>query len=340
MPENEVAFEDEVENYNFPTKQTMRLKKLMGYEKHRIVKSDTCVSDLAIFGVKSLLDRKLLCRDEIGAIVLVTQSPDYFMPPTSNIIQGKLNLSTDVICLDINQGCAGYEVGLMQAFMMLETLRLKKVVLINADVLSRKISKKDRNSYPLIGDAATITIVENSEVENKIYMTMNTDGDKAEALMIKAGAFKMPANEDTRAVIDEGDGNLRSLEHLRMDGTTVFNFVQLVVPGMIDELFQFAQINKQDIEWYLFHQPNKFMLEKLADRMGISREKMPMNIVSLYGNSSGCTVPINIIHNLGNRLMGNPMKCCLAGFGSGLTWASMVIELGNMDFNESIIAPY
>lgn len=102
----------------------------------------------------------LLRKDEIGALILATTTPDYFMPPTSNFIQGKLRLGQDIICLDINQGCAGFLIGLFQAFSFLEQEEINKVVLLNADVISRKVSRKDRNSYPLIGDAAVITIVE------------------------------------------------------------------------------------------------------------------------------------------------------------------------------------
>ena len=141
LPKNEVAFEDEAENYNFSVKQSMKLKKIMGYEKHRIVEGDTSVSDLCIFGMRQLLDEGLISGDDIDALILVTQTPDYYMPPTSNVIQGELGLKQDMLCLDINQGCAGYLVGLIQAFNLLEQDSIKKVALLNADVLSRRTFK-------------------------------------------------------------------------------------------------------------------------------------------------------------------------------------------------------
>jgi 3-oxoacyl-[acyl-carrier-protein] synthase-3 len=340
LPEKEVMFDDEVNNYNFPEKQTLKLKKIMGFDKHRIVKDSTSVSDLCIFGVEHLLDKGILKKEEIDAIVLVTQSPDYFMPPTSNVIQGKLGLDTDVICMDINQGCSGFLIGLMQSFMLLDLEDINKVVLINADILSKKVSKKDRNSYPLIGDAATITVVEKSHESNEIYMSINMDGSRGESLIIPAGGFKQPCSEDTAVLSDIGDGNLRSLDNLKMEGSEVFTFVQTEVPPMINEIMKFSKHTKEEIDYFMFHQPNKFMLQKLADKLEIPHEKMPMNIVENFGNSSGCTIPINIVHNLGQNATVNKYKCCLSGFGSGLTWSSMIIDIDNLKFNESVISPF
>ncbi len=340
LPEQEVFFDDEVSNYQFPPHQTMRLKSIMGYKKHRIAKPDVTVSDFCVFGLEHLFQQGYLQKGEIDAMVLVTQSPDYYMPPTSNVIQGKLGLKSDMLCMDINQGCCGYLLGLMQAFTLLGLNQINKVVLLNADVLSKKTSKQDRNSYPLIGDAATITIVENSEEQNAIYFRLYMDGNRNQILKIPAGGFRLPVNSNTSELRDCGDGNLRSQEHLIMDGSAVFQFVQREVPPMIEKLRNDAGLAEEEIDYYLFHQPNQFMLEKLADRMGVAKEKMPMNIVTEYGNSSGCTIPVNIVHNLGNSLVSRTYKCCLAGFGSGLTWSSMILDLGPVTFAERIIAPY
>lgn len=340
LPEQEIWFDDEVTNYSFPAHQTMRLKTIMGYKKHRLVKPDTAVSDLCVFGMNYLFQHGYLQKEDVDAMILVTQSPDYYMPPTSNVIQGTLGLKRDMLCMDINQGCCGYLLGLMQAFMLLELESVNKVVLVNADVLSKKVSKQDRNSYPLAGDAATITIVENAEQQNPIYFNLYMDGTRGHILKISAGGFRLPADSRTAEVRDCGDGNLRSQEHLAMDGAEVFQFVQQEVPPMIEELKSYAGVDDDGIDYYLFHQPNRFMLEKLAARMGVAKEKMPMNIVSEYGNSSGCTIPVNIVHNLGDSLTSHVYKCCLAGFGSGLTWSSMIMDLGFMEFAEQIIAPY
>jgi 3-oxoacyl-[acyl-carrier-protein] synthase-3 len=132
------------------------------------------------------------------------------------------------------------------------------------------------------------------------------------------------------------DGNRRSLDNLHMDGTEVFNFVQVCVPPMIDRMMQDLGMTVDDIDYYLFHQPNKFMLKKLADKMQVPHEKMFMNIVENYGNPSGASIPVNIVHNLRETITGQEYTCCLSAFGSGLAWGAIVMKLGNMDFCEMI----
>ena len=131
-------------------------------------------------------------------------------------------------------------------------------------------------------------------------------------------------------------GNYRSKDNLVMQGDGVFNFVQREVPPMIEHLFEQSNISRNDVDWYMFHQPNKFMLHKLADKIGIPREKMPANIVENFGNASGVTVPTNISFNLGESLEGTTLKLCMAGFGVGLTWSSILMDVGPLDFNRVI----
>ena len=339
VPANEASFLDEMRNFDFPAHRSLKLKEVMGYDKHRLVQGETCVSDLAVFGLQHLIDRRLLDRDDIDALILVTQSPDHLMPPTSSIIQGRLNLKQDMFCLDINQGCAGFVVGLIEAFLLLEQESIRKVVLINADVLSRRTSPKDRNSFPLIGDAASITVVERDAGGAGIHANLKMDGTRNEALMIPAGGMRMPSTADTAVLEDVGDNNLRAKDHLRMDGSAVFNFVQVEVPPMIDALLAAAGATGDAVDWFLFHQPNRFMLQKLADKMHVPHAKMPSNVVEKFGNSSGVTIPMAVALNLGQRLIAERFRVCFAGFGVGLTWGSMLLSLGAMSFCELIDYP-
>ena len=220
--------------------------------------------------------------------------------------------------------------------MLLEQPAIKKVVLMNADVLSPKVSAQDRNSKPLIGDAASITIVEKCEEENTICANIKMDGTGAFALNIPAGGFRMPSTPETAVMVQDAAGNFRSKDNLVMQGDDVFNFVQREVPPMIEHLYEQSGVDRNEVDWYMFHQPNKFMLHKLADKLGIPHEKMPANIVENFGNASGVTVPTCISYNLGEQLVDGKMKLCMAGFGVGLTWSSIMMEMGNMNFNKII----
>lgn len=336
LPSNEIHFVDEISNYNFSEKQSVKLGKIMGYGSRRIVNSDTCVSDLCTHGLNYLFDNNLLEKDSFQALVLCTQSPDQFIPSTSSIIAGNLKLNENVICLDINQGCAGFEVGLMQAFMLLDTGSIDKVVLLNADVLSKKVSIKDRNSRPLVGDGASITIIENSINDEIIDVFIKMDGSGALSLQIPAGGFKLPSSEETSVLVEDSAGNSRSLNDLVMKGDEVFNFVQTKVPELLNEMFNKLNLDKDFFDYYFFHQPNKFMLEKLAEKLDIVYEKMPNNICEKYGNGSNNTVPLTICENLGSKSLNGSYDVCLGGFGVGLTWSLIKCKLENLQFCDII----
>jgi len=335
VPSEEKFFIEEMSNFHFPLSRSLKLKEVMGYDRHRVVSEETTATDLVVFGMRRLFDENLLFKDSFDALIVVSQSPDFLMPSNSSVIQGKLDLPEDMLCLDLIQGCAGFLIGLFQAFMLLEQPSIKRVVLANTDVLSKKVSKMDRNSYPLIGDAASITIVENGP-KGKIFANVKMDGRGGDALSIPAGGFKLPSTLETAKMVDMGDGNIRSLDNLKMDGSAVFNFVQTHVPPMIDQLFQSAGISDKDVDHYLFHQPNKFMLDKLAEKMNVDKKKMPSNVVGVYGNSSGVTIPAALVSNLANELKTGRANVCFAGFGAGLTWASMYLRVGMLDFCQEI----
>lgn len=312
--------------------------KVMGYDKHRLVEPGVCSSDLAIRGFQHLFESKNLDRNSIDALIVVTQTPDYLMPPTSSVIQGILDLKEDMLCLDINQGCAGFIIGLIQAFSLLDQESINRVALVNVDVISRKVNLRDRNSYPLIGDAASITIIDSGGAQ-EIWANIKMDGKRRDALIIPAGGMRLPSTPETAIATDAGDNNFRSEDNLKMDGTAVFNFVQTEVPPLIADLMEFSKKSDEDISAYAFHQPNRFMLEKLADKIGVDRKKVPMDVVERFGNNSGVTIPTVLATNLSTSLLESNDLYCLAGFGVGLTWASMILPIGPLEFCETVYYP-
>lgn len=336
VPKEVHRFDDEMENYHAPLQRTKRLKKIMGFNEHRYFENDVCVSDVALAGLNHLFENHLLEKEEIGALLVVTQSPDFFMPNISHILHGECNLSPDVFCLDLVQGCAAFVIGLVNAFTLMDTpfFQKKKMVLINGDVLVRKISQADRNSFPLAGDAVSITILENTDEENKIYADIKFDGTRCDALKIPAGGFRLPSSAETAKPFVDEEGNERCLDNLTMKGGDVFNFMQTDVPPLIETLLQENKIEKDQVDYFLFHQPNKFMVDKLAQALGISNEKLPSNIVTYFGNASGVTIPTNLCFNVGEKCLHKDFLICFAGFGVGLTWGALLMKVGHLDFCE------
>ena len=187
--------------------------------------------------------------------------------------------------------------------------------------------------------SAAITIIERDPNGSTIYANLKMDGSRAAALKIPAGGCRLPSSPETAVMEDVGDNNLRAKDHLRMDGSAVFNFVQTEVPPMIESLLAEAGVPMDDVDWFVFHQPNRFMLQKLADKMQVPYSKMPNNVVEQFGNSSGVTIPMAITSNLSAQMLAGSSRVCLAGFGVGLTWGSMLLTLGGLEFCESIDYP-
>jgi 3-oxoacyl-[acyl-carrier-protein] synthase-3 len=208
----------------------------------------------------------------------------------------------------------------------------KKVILLNADTLSRRSCSYDRNIYPIIGDAASVTIVENSNLGNDIYFNMQTDGTRSDWLIIPAGGFRMPSTDKTREVKVLADGNRRSDDDFYMNGAGIFMFTQTDVPVSVNELFQFAGKEIADIDYFMFHQPNRFMLQKLAKKLKVPEDKMPNNIVEKYGNSSSVSIPVAICHNIADQLLTKQLRICMAGFGVGLSWGTLLMDIGPLAF--------
>jgi len=331
LPPKVVCYEDELEDYPFPVKQSQMLGKMMDYRTRRQCAPTDGISDYAEQGIRSLMDKGVLKKEDIEAIVVVSSSQDYIMPTVSYLLQGRLDLSEDVYCCDIVQQCGGYQYGLAQCFMLMDTMGFKKVLLVTGEMTSKKIGPHDRNARPIIGDAVAITVVEPAN-NGTIYMEYKNYGQLAEKIIIPAGGLKHPCSVETAIEEKDEQGNLRAKDHFYMDGEAVFNFVMTKVPPMIESILADSGNTKYSIDYFMFHQPNKYMVDRLADELDISADKCFSNIVGIYGNASTATVPLNICHNIGKVACERPLRLCLSGFGGGLTANAMIFDSPRMEY--------
>jgi 3-oxoacyl-[acyl-carrier-protein] synthase-3 len=337
VPKNEIRFEDEAAKFNSTPKQMKRLKEVMGFDRRRIADKGTLFSDLAVFGIEKLLDKGVLKKEDIGAMLLITQSPDYFLPPTSNVVQGRLNLSRNVYSLDINNGCAGYIVGLIQAFQLLEHMTDKKVLLIAGEVAGFRrrakqedISNANTNRDSLLwGDAVAISVVENDFAhENPIIAEVELDATRWDSIVSPAKSFKK--FDATQAHINISDFKSS------MNGGEVFRFTQVEVPPAIERNINDSGMSKEEIDWFLFHQPNKFLVETVAAGLKVPLDKTPSNVVSKFGNAASATIPTNICLNLTPDILQKSFNVCMAGFGTGLAVGVMTMKFGSLNICEIV----
>lgn len=333
FPQNEVDFMDEAENYAFSEIQMKKLKKVMGFDKRRVAMPRETVSDYAIYGIKQMLKDGVFKEDEIGAIIVTTTQPDHFIPPCSNIIQGAFDFDMDTVCIDISQGCCGFTVGLTYSFMTLEAMKNKKVLLVTGDMLSSKVSKRDRASRPITGDAVSITVVENTTEENKAYCALINNGKAAFSVYIPAGGTKIPITPETTEEKMDEFGNWRGLQHLVMQGDLVFNFIINDTPVVIEKVLKESGETVDDIDYFICHQSSCFTLKKLASHLGVPQQRLPNDIVPIYGNSSSATIPVTLCHHYNEMYAEHDkLKIMFAAFGTGLSIGVVRMDVPKLDY--------
>lgn len=328
VAENEIDFMDEVSQYSFSESQMKKLKKVMGFDRRRVATEGDTVSEYAIYGIKKLLEDNVIKEEEIGAIIVTTTTQDHFIPPVSNIIQGAFDFNNDTICIDISQGCCGYVVGLVYSFMTLNSLKHKKVLLVSGDLLSFRVSSRDRASRPIVGDAVSVSVIENTIENNTLYCSLKNNGKAAFSVFIPAGGLKIPITpENTKEEMDEF-GNWRGKQHLVMNGDLVFNFIINDTPIMIEELLEYANEDINNIDYFICHQSSSFTLKKLAERLNVPKSKLPNDVVSIYGNSSSATIPVTLCHYY-DKIFDNKdtSKIMFTAFGTGLSLGSVLCDM-------------
>ncbi len=329
VPSNVSYFDDEVANYSHTASNSRKLKLAMGYDQHRIAEPGVTTSDLACFGLRRLLEEKLIDVATIDAIFFVSQTSDYLVPPTSAYIHGKFAFKQDTYCIDINDGCSGYIKALYEAAAFLSCTASQRVIIIAGDVLSPKVSVNDRNSYPLIGDAVTITVMEKADSSSSIDIELLFDGKGYDKLIIPAGGARLASSVATAEMQTDDDGNRRSMDHLVMQGRDVFAFTQTVVPEFMTDFLSKHDLMPSDIDRFFLHQANAFILDRLRLKLGVAKEKIPDLVIRKYGNSSSGSIPMCIASSL---LPPGGVKAMACGFGVGLSWGAALFELKQLEF--------
>ena len=329
VPQNHRFLEDEVDIlYGGDIKQVNRIKKSIGLNKRHIVEDEnTTTSDLCEVAANKLLNEMKIDKSSIGAIIFVSQTPDYFQPATATYLQGKLALSQNCAAFDVNQGCTGYVYGLWLAHMMIETNSCEKVLVLAGDTLSRVVNPLDSNVAALFGDAGTATLVEKSDKEQKSYFTLHTNGAKFDTIIQPQGAFRKPTKDIIKDEKVFETSEKRSLNNLYMDGAEVFNFSIETEPKAIAEILELSNSTQEDIDYIVFHQANKYIISNIARRLKFPLEKAPSETTGKYGNQSSASIPCTICDAINEDVNTKKIKLVLSGFGVGLSWATCQLEL-------------
>lgn len=320
LPEQIVTNEDLVNE--FPEWTVEKIASKIGVSERHISAEGETAGDMAIKAAERLFEENNIDRNIIDFVLLCTQSSDYFLPSTACIIQNKLGLHTSCGALDFNLGCSGYEYGLALAKGLVAGGIAQNILLLTAETYNKYIHNRDKGNRTIFGDGASASLISTegfAEIGEFVY---GTDGSGADGLIVKTGASRN--REKLNDLSFDDNDNPHSSDNLFMDGKAIFDFTVKAVPQMINDVLEKNGLSKEEVDLYVFHQANKYMINYLRKFIRIEKEKF-FEYLDKVGNTVSSTIPIALCEarNEG-RLHGNIL---LAGFGVGFSWGGCVIKV-------------
>lgn len=308
----------------FPEWSVDKIADKVGVSKRHVAAPEETSKDLAVRAAEKIFENnKELDKSSIDFVIFCTQSPDYFLPTSACLIQNELGLPTSCGALDFNLGCSGYVYGLSLAKGLMAAGLAKNILLLTGETYSKFIHPRDKGNRTIFGDAGSATLISSEGFAEIADFSFGTDGRGAENLIVKSGAMRN--RETMNDVVFEDGGNPVSSDHLYMNGSEIFNFTIDAVPALVNDTLSKNGLTKDEVDGYVFHQANKFMLDFLRKKIKIEKEKFHIYL-SEVGNTVSSTIPITLKEKMNeSAISGNIV---LAGFGVGYSWAGCVIRVG------------
>ncbi|MFB9845306.1 3-oxoacyl-ACP synthase III family protein [Mucilaginibacter ginsenosidivorans] len=308
----------------FPEWSAEKIITKTGIGERHIAAPDEFTSDMAVKAAQKLFDEYGVSKSDIDYILLCTQSPDYQLPTTACIVQDRLGISATAGALDFNLGCSGYVYGLSLAKGLIAANIAKNILLITSETYSKYIHEKDRGNRTIFGDAAAATLISDEgdglEIEEFV---LGTDGRGADNLIVKNSGSKYKT-ELSRESAADFDGE-RNDNYLYMDGSEIFNFTIESVPGLVNQTLEKNKLSFDNVDLFVFHQANKYMLNHLRKKIGIAEEKFLYHIENC-GNTVSSTIPIVLKEAFVQNKIQKNMQILLAGFGVGYSWGGVILK--------------
>jgi 3-oxoacyl-[acyl-carrier-protein] synthase-3 len=303
-----------------------------GIRERRIAADGETAADMACAAAENLFAQGRVAREEIDFILLCTQAPDYLLPTSACLVQERLGIARSAGALDFNLGCSGYVYGLSLARGLIESGAARRVLLLTADTYSKYIHPQDRSVRTLFGDAAAATVVgagpgrEAGPAHSIGPFVFGTDGRGAHDLIVEAGGARRPCDSASAVERIDDNGNVHSADKLFMDGAEVLSFTLREVPAAIAALLDKAGLVQDDVDYFVLHQANRFMLDTLRKKIGVAPERMPLHLEHV-GNTVSSTIPLALIgmREAGQLVAGK--RLMLVGFGVGYSWAATILHL-------------
>ena len=331
----EQILENEELNQKFPEWSVDKISSKTGIYKRHIAAKDETACDMGVKATLKLFEEWNISKGTIDFIIFCTQSPDYFLPTTACVVQNKLGLPLSLGAIDINMGCSGYIYGLSLAKGLIMSGVAKSILLITSETYTKYINVADKSNRTIFGDGATASLIskdQNNSLGCILDFVFETDGSEYDSLIVKYGASRHPVRDGKDVCVDgafeHNDNNLY------MNGKDIFSFTANRVPCLVDNVLKANGLLYKDVNRFVFHQANQYMMNFIRKKMAIDEDKFYTYLANV-GNTVSSTIPIALYHaNQENKLQGNIL---LAGFGVGLSMGGVIIK-NNLQWNISPIS--
>ncbi len=311
----------------FPEWSVAKIDEKTGIRVRHIAGAGECSSDMAVAAARKLFDSGACQPAEVDYILFCTQSPDYYLPTTACLIQDRLGIPTAAGALDFNLGCSGYVYGLGLAQGLISSGQASKVLLLTSETYSKFMHARDRSVRTIFGDAAAATLLAAEDSATPLIgpFVYGTDGAGAPNLIVPAGGMRCRSTAASAVAVEDEGGNVRSQDNLFMNGAEIFNFTLGAVPRSVGDLLKKAGLRPDDIDLFVFHQANRYMLEHLRKRLKIPPEKFQV-AMEHCGNTVSSTIPIALKHAAIDGRIAPGSLAMLVGFGVGYSWGATLLR--------------
>ena len=311
----------------------------VGIKSRHIAPDTMCASDMCQAAAEKLLAELGWAKESIDALVFESVTGDYRTPPTSCLLQYRMGLSEECFCIDVPMGCCGCMYAITVAGNLLTTGQIKRALVLVGDTALRMGSMKDKSRVPLFGDAGTALALEYDETANDIIIEFHTMGKGYEALMTPHGGFRNPATPQSFEYEDFGNGIVRAPIHTMINGMKVFTFAISRPPKSVEEFMAHYGIDRdKDIDYYLIHQANKLIVDRVVKKLKLPEDKVPYNLEE-FGNLGGASIPSLMVTRIADRLRRESTTILGSSFGLGLSWGTMLLKTKPMVIPELIRLP-
>lgn len=321
LPKKKLTNEELVKD--FPEWSVEKMAQKVGVNTRHIAGEEETACDMAEKAARKLFKEYNINPETVDFILLCTQSPDYFLPSTACILQDRLGISKTAGAFDYNLGCSGCIYGMAIAKGLIAAGIAKNILLVTSETYTKYLHTSDKSNRSIFGDGAAACLISTNGFAEIGNFTLGTDGTGANNLIVRTGAARHKDTTGKRTIDEEGHTNFD--DYLYMNGGNVFNFTLDVVPPMIEDILKRNNLTKEQIDYYVFHQANKFMLNTIRKVCRLPKENFYINLEET-GNTVSSTILIGLKDCLDKSLVKKGDTIMLAGFGVGLSWGGTILK--------------